>query len=396
MEEVAKLNKKNDELKVENEKLKYDISNYKINIEMLGNKLEDKEFEYNANLSKKEKEIKKLNEIIADAQKENKAMENEWGERIKKMEEKINSLKESNYNLSSELNDKKSQILEYENNVDNLKHKLELINTKMTQTNVTNKNKEMLIEQYKNQINDLNNEIMTKENELQEYEQIKQQELSEYAQTIDQLQADKSTLESQNVELTENLQLASENLKKFNDLINDRYGNIEAELYKQINKNENLEKKFKRIMTQMKNRQNNLTKENYELKELVAIRDMQKEQIDFNLRNNCSSNLNRTVCGVHPVNYDILGNENEIGINQSIEPILGNNILGNGLNNTFSINRTPMTMGDQQYNLLTNASLNNQYFRIEDPKEESQKRTLEEFKNLLEKIDEKLDMNEAE
>ena len=58
MSEITKLTRQIDELKIENEKIKYDHSNQKIEIDTLQGKIDDKDFEHQSQLSKKEKELK--------------------------------------------------------------------------------------------------------------------------------------------------------------------------------------------------------------------------------------------------------------------------------------------------------------------------------------------------
>ena len=69
MSEITKLTRQIDELKIENEKIKYDYSNQKIEIDTLQGKIDDKDFEHQSQLSKKEKELKKLNDKINEYEK---------------------------------------------------------------------------------------------------------------------------------------------------------------------------------------------------------------------------------------------------------------------------------------------------------------------------------------
>ena len=97
------------------------------------------------------------------------------------------------------------------------------------------------------QIEEIENEILEKDKELNEYEESKQNEINEYLTKIEQIVKEKMILEEQNEELTKNLSLANENLKQLNDLMVDKYSNMENELYKQKQQKKNIEKKYKGI-----------------------------------------------------------------------------------------------------------------------------------------------------
>jgi hypothetical protein len=71
-------------------------------------------------------------------------------------------------------------------------------------------------------------------------------------------------------------------------------------------------------------------------------------------------------------------------------PVNQNNILNNnnnnlGIENNLNYNNNNMFLNNN------NLNMNNYQFKIEDPVEENQRKTLEEFKLLLQKMDEKID-----
>ena len=230
--------------------------------------------------------------------------------------------------------------------------------------------------------------------DIQNYEQNKQNNLSEYSDQITLLMKEKNELENQKAELTESLSLATDQLNKLKDLIEDKYYNIEANLFKETMKNENLEKKYKNILKQMKNKERSLFEENKSLKDIISEKELEKSQIELNYQNQLQ-------------NMSLLNNQGG-GLNSSAFinntmfnfPINNQNILNNSLmNNNISYNNIQMNnnlnaTGNQNIinNTTTNIKVNNpNILCAEEQREENQKRTLEEFKKLLAKIDEKLD-----
>ena len=392
--EINKLNKKLDEIKVENEKLKYDISNQNLEIESLQTQLEDKDYEHSTNLNRKEKDNRRLQEKIDDFEKKIYYMENTRKDRIESLEQQIVELKEENANLLSEINTYKEKINEQQGDILNLNHNIEMLTSDSQQYKIGMNNKDILIEQLKTQIEQLSEELNQKDIDIQNYEQNKQNNFGEYSDQLTLLMKEKNELESQKAELTESLSIATDQLNKLKDLIEDKYYNIEANLFKETMKNENLEKKYKNILKQMKNKERSLFEENKSLKDIISEKELEKSQIELNYQNQLQ-------------NMSLLNNQGG-GLNSSAFinntmfnfPINNQNILNNSLmNNNISYNNIQMNnnlnaTGNQNIinNTTTNIKVNNpNILCVEEQREENQKRTLEEFKKLLAKIDEKLD-----
>ena len=143
----------------------------------------------------------------------------------------------------------------------------------------------------------------------------------------------KEQIEKENEELKRNCSMANEKLKEYNEIIKDKYESMIIEINKQKEEKENLEKKYKSMIKQIKNKEKDIKKENKDLKQIIN-----------NQENN--SQLNKTMFN-SPINNNIINdNSNSIMIP-----------------------------------------------KIEDPNDTNQKKALEEFKDLLKKIDEKLEIN---
>ncbi len=231
--------------------------------------------------------------------------------------------------------------------------------------------------------------------DIQNYEQNKQNNLSEYSDQITLLMKEKNELENQKAELTESLSLATDQLNKLKDLIEDKYYNIEANLFKETMKNENLEKKYKNILKQMKNKERSLFEENKSLRDIISEKELEKSQMELNYQNQMQnmSLLANQGCGLNSSAF----------INNTMFnfPVNNQNLLNNSvMNNNVSYNAIPINNNLNATNQFINNTTNNVKFNnnnmlsAEEQREENQKRTLEEFKKLLAKIDEKLDSPE--
>ena len=136
-----------------------------------------------------------------------------------------------------------------------------------------------------------------------------------------------------------------------------------------------MEKKYKGMIKQIKKKEKGIIKENNQLKELINNQDNNNQLQNLALYNNSigdNNQLNRTMYNL-PVNNNILNDNSNSMIIDSNQ----NNLLNNNLN------------------FATNKKINDfqMISKIEDPNDGHQKKTLDEFKDLLRKIDEKLEIN---
>ena len=96
---------------------------------------------------------------------------------------------------------------------------------------------------------------------------------------------EKIELESEKAELTQNLAIATESLKKMKNFITEKYGNMEQNLIKESKKNESLEKKYKNIIRQMKTNEKKLYQENQNLKNKINQSENEKSEMELNFQN---------------------------------------------------------------------------------------------------------------
>jgi hypothetical protein len=137
-----------------------------------------------------------------------------------------------------------------------------------------------------------------------------------------------------------------------------------------------------------------------ELKEIINNQDLQKTQLDLNRQNQMQNlSLYNTVMGQR--NYINQINDNNI-TNQSIynygnvnhTNLINNEEIqeswgGNGMDYKNNLNMNYNYNYNYNNNITNTNNTNSSYI---DPKEAGQKKTLNEYKKLLNKIDEKLDM----
>ena len=101
VDEINRKMQKVEELRIENEKLKYDINNFKINRQTLNHQLEEKDFSANSNLNQKEKEIQYLNEKINDYEQKSEQKKLMYKENLSEFESQLNEIKQENNELQN-------------------------------------------------------------------------------------------------------------------------------------------------------------------------------------------------------------------------------------------------------------------------------------------------------
>ena len=310
--------------------------------------------------------------------------------------QKINDLNQQNKELIIE-------IMSY-------KHNLEMMNNDKTQTELSLKNKDSVIEQLRSQINEMNSEINERMKDLQLFEENNQKEIDGYNNTIQELIQEKNILELQNNELTQNFESANSTLKEYNDVIVSKYKDLENKLYKEKQNKMNLEQKYKDKIESITNKYNDLQHENNILKEFSY--KPRKKDI-FNMYLTSTNFNNRTYNRPNLKEYNRLNNPknlkefsfvdqhiNRTMYNMNYNPnkeIKKSKVFNNTENNYYSKNNLTQTnFMNNTINSYTKRKLNrlgdsNNKRNIVDNNLQKNNNMINEFKMLLNRIDEKIE-----
>ncbi|MCQ2817266.1 MAG: hypothetical protein MJ252_08380 [archaeon] len=371
LNEITKLNKEIETLRTENAKLKFENSDHNVTIEKLNTEFNEKSFEYSANLNKKDKEISKLNEKLKGHLKKCEELENQFDKKNTFNEENLRNLTEEKDTLLSELQDKDKKIYDYEDEIEKLKDQINILNEEISQKNESLTNKDLFNNKLKNQISLLENNITETNNEIEIKKQNNQKELSEQTIAIRNLVQEKNQLLEERNELENSLNIATNKIVELNDIIQDKISFFNSDRYKEKEKNENLQKKLKGIIRELKFKEKSLTDENQRLKSILSDKENEKKQMELTYQNELN-NLSL---------YNNFNNSQMIGNNQN-------------LNNTSIQLRSNSAIGNiNNYQNQYIATGNSFSYNLNDSGDDGQKKTLDEFKRLLAKIDEKLDEN---
>ena len=402
MDEINESTKNSEKIKVENEKLKYDLDNLNLEKYNLKNKISEIEYEKNDIIDKNEKEMKKLKEKITFLQKELSDRDLKIKNDLSKSDNNLKKFKNENNSLIQKINDLKQQNKEYILEIMEMKHFIEMKNNEFIQNEYVLKNKDSIIQQLRNQINEMNLEIDEKMNDLQIYEKNNQKEIGDYNNRIQELIQEKNELEIHNKELSDNLTTANGTLKEYNDIVIIRYKDLEEQLYKEKQKQKILEEKYKEKIESLKTKFNYLQKENNKLREMNLQLKKNKSQFNKNLftnkkrlnNNNIRKNIKKKDIG------DVDEHINKTMFNATLnQPFNENKFFYQSDTNFFkNSNFTQPNFFSNSRNILNrkqnlkrnnvpNNKINILYER------NKQENLINEFKALLNQIDKKLEIS---
>ena len=305
-------------------------------------------------------------------------------------------MKKENANLTKQITELNQKIKENILEIMEYKHNIEMMNNDITQSELALKNKDSVIEQLRSQINEMNSEIDEKMKDLQIFEENNQREIDDYNNKIEELLQEKSILEAQNNELSQNLLAANDTLNEYNDIIINKYKLMENELQKEQQNRINMEEKYKDKIQSLKMKNNNLQQENSKLKNkknfqkffttnnlnsskgFINTRNFVNYESNYNDLTNVDNYMNRTMFNIKNIdsNNDFNGNLpiNEIKVNR--QSIMKNTI------SSYKNNKSKFKRNNN----------NKDKKNIFDKSQVKQKHMINEFKTLLNKIDEKLEV----
>ena len=380
--EIAKLTQQNDDLKIENEKLKSEISTNKIQIETYMNKLEEKENVLNEELIQKNKEIQNQTELINEYEQRLLKIEKMFQEQKELYENDINKIINEKEEIITELNDKKNLNINMQSKLNEISQQYESLFTQFKEYKLNTQNKENVITQLKQEIESMNNEILARANEFDVLEKNKNKELREYDSYTKKLLGEKSELEKVNYELSEYLNKANEKIKELTDLLNNQFHSLKHNFYNENNKCSHLENRFKGILHHLKQKEQRLIEENSNLKDMLNDKEIENEQLENHYQNQL-----KNVSFRQTILHDNCNSNEQMYNNTNNSAVINR---GSYNLNSFNVNSN---IGSSVNNSGVN-SLNKKYIYDDQNKEAEQRKTLENFKKLLNNIDEKLNLPE--
>ena len=403
MEEVNKYTNVIENLKIENEKLKYDLYSQKNENKNLHTKISELIYENKDILNIKNKEIKKLKEKIPLIEKELNEKNLQIKNDLNKSDNDIQKFKKENNTLIQQINQLNEKNKNYIFEIMEHKHNMEMLNNLIAQNEIELKNKDLVIEQLGNQINEMNAEIDERINDFQIHEENNQKEIMDYSNKIKELLKEKNMLEMQNEELSKNLAVANDTLKEYNDLIMNKYKNIEKELINEQEDKNNIIEEYNAKIQKIKIKYINLKKENNKLKEIIY--KVKKDKITNNIltNNNISKSQYNSIISYGNFLRNKLNTEELTNVDNHMNKTMFdiNYDINEAINGNPKINRKNIYMKENIFNKNLNSGINkvnlneNENYIIQSDRFSNSlnknDEMIKEFKDFLKKMDEKIE-----
>ena len=375
-DDVSKAKREKDSLMQENDKLKHDIITMKSNINSLIKDNDDKQFAYTTEVAKLKKENKKLIDEVNDAKSEVNTCEQQFMLFKTQSNNTIDSLEKTNKELMDELYNKDEYIKELQESLNALNQNVNALTQQDQQSKFNINNKEQIITQLKKQIKQYEETITAKDQHILTLEQTHQQAYNNYCDEINKLVVDKQKLMKDNDELRTNLEMTTAQYKKLQDTFHTKFTQLNTLYKNESTKNKNKETHYNEIIRQMKLKEKTIANENKNLKDIIKTKDKELRTQEMYVRGNgCNSYL-----------YKAGGVGDYSCLNSTYDKIVMNKNILSRNNNMLKCN--------------TNTNTNTRCSGVvntfgESNVDEEQKKSLEEFKRLLVKMDEKLDTTNA-
>ena len=375
-DDVSKAKREKDSLMQENDKLKHDIISLKSNINSLIKENDDKQFAYTTEVAKLKKENKKLIDEVNDAKSELNTVEQQFMVFKTQSNNTIDSLEKTNKELMDELYNKDEYIKELQESLNTLNHNVNALTQQDQQSKFNINNKEQIITQLKKQIKQYEETIASKDQHIITLEQTHQQAYNNYYDEINKLVVDKQKLIKDNDELRSNLEMTTSQYKKLQDTFQTKFTKLNTAYKNESSKNKNKETHYNEIIRQMKRKEKQIANENKNLKDIIKTKDKELRTQEMYVRgSNCNNNNSSYIYKTGGVgDYSCLNSTyDKIVMNKNILS-RNNNMLkcNTNINNNTRCSGVVNTFGESNV-------------------DEEQKKSLDEFKRLLMKMDEKLD-----
>lgn len=367
-EDITRIKRDKESLQQENERLKYDIVTFKTKINSLTKEQEDKQFEHSLEVSKLKKDNKKLTDQLNEAKNEANEYELQLNSYKNKMNTTINELENKNNDLNNQLYERDEFIKELTNNLNELTQNINSLSQEGEQHKINIENKEQTINELNKKINEYEETIQSKDNDIVSLEQTNQNMYQNYCDHLNQIANEKDQVIKENEELKNNLEMMNSQYKKLQDTFQLKIQNLNNAYLNESSKIKNKENQYNELIKQMKIKEKKILNENKSLKNIIKTKDKEKMDLEHELRN---QEL------YIQANTSYFNRPSDISYN------------GGYLNSTYD--KIIMNKAGISRNNTMNANISNHTFMENNERDEEQKKSLDEFKKLLSKMDEKLD-----
>jgi len=276
IQEIKGLTKKMEEIKSENDRLKFENIDLKASLEDQENYKHNREIEFKREILLRDNDYEKLQKKIREMQNDLEELENKLKEKGNDFNNKSRNWEQNEAKYVYQINSKEKKIKDLLEEVDNLKNLVIDLQSVCKEFEQKIENKQKIIDQLKQKNEESVQEIKNMESEIGEIQQNNMRELEQITIKITELSQEKDNLILENEDMKNALMKATNRIRELNEVIELKYQGIENQLVKERTMKENLERKFKDMQKKYNINHEKLIEEINDLKNVLD-----KKQIDM-------------------------------------------------------------------------------------------------------------------
>ena len=288
--ETNMLNKTIEHLKLDNDKLNFELKNLRNDYNGIEKNIHDKEMEFHRIVENKDIEYNNLLNTLRDVQNVMQDLELNFNSKMTELLNKIKFLEENETKLLSQLKDKERISSENEVEIINYKEIFENCQKSLIDLNQQIKLKDEIIERVKGQFNEVLNELNQKEESFNKSTESKNNQYNQLLEEFKEVTSYKDNLIDERQHIMKKNDLLSRKVSDLTDILENKYKRLENEIYKERSSRDICEKSNRELLIKLKDNEERYNSEMNRLKTYINSKEKDFESIRNNLINKLEQN----------------------------------------------------------------------------------------------------------
>ena len=288
--ETNMLNKTIEHLKLDNDKLNFELKNLRNDYNGIEKNIHDKEMEFHRIVENKDIEYNNLLNTLRDVQNVMQDLELNFNSKMTELLNKIKFLEENETKLLSQLKEKERISSENEVEIINYKEIFENCQKSLIDLNQQIKLKDEIIERVKGQFNEVLNELNQKEESFNKSTESKNNQYNQLLEEFKEVTSYKDNLIDERQHIMKKNDLLSRKVSDLTDILENKYKRLENEIYKERSSRDICEKSNREHLIKLKDNEERYNSEMNRLKTYINSKEKDFEYIRNNLINKLEQN----------------------------------------------------------------------------------------------------------
>ena len=288
--ETNMLNKTIEHLKLDNDKLNFELKNLRNDYNGIEKNIHDKEMEFHRIVENKDIEYNNLLNTLRDVQNVMQDLELNFNSKMTELLNKIKFLEENETKLLSQLKEKERISSENEVEIINYKEIFENCQKSLIDLNQQIKLKDEIIERVKGQFNEVLNELNQKEESFNKSTESKNNQYNQLLEEFKEVTSYKDNLIDERQHIMKKNDLLSRKVSDLTDILENKYKRLENEIYKERSSRDICEKSNRELLIKLKDNEERYNSEMNRLKTYINSKEKDFESIRNNLINKLEQN----------------------------------------------------------------------------------------------------------